>query len=73
MLWVVGLLTSLLTAIYMFRLVFLAFHGAPRSALACRPRHVMTRMDMGMRMRQEATSTPAALICTTRRRRWRSR
>jgi NADH-quinone oxidoreductase subunit L len=33
-LWVVGLLTSLLTAIYMFRVVFLAFHGerAPRSA-----------------------------------------
>jgi NADH-quinone oxidoreductase subunit L len=27
MLWVVGLLTSLLTAIYMFRIVFLAFHG----------------------------------------------
>ncbi len=26
-LWVVGLLTSLLTAIYMFRVVFLAFHG----------------------------------------------
>src|SRR5439155_211554 len=26
-LWMVGLLTSLLTAIYMFRLVFLAFHG----------------------------------------------
>ena len=26
-LWTVGLLTSLLTAIYMFRLVFLAFHG----------------------------------------------
>ncbi len=26
-LWVVGLLTSLLTAVYMFRLVFLAFHG----------------------------------------------
>jgi len=26
-LWVVGILTSLLTAIYMFRLVFLAFHG----------------------------------------------
>ncbi len=26
-LWAVGLLTSLLTAIYMFRLVFLAFHG----------------------------------------------
>jgi NADH-quinone oxidoreductase subunit L len=27
-LWIVGLLTSLLTAIYMFRIVFLAFHGA---------------------------------------------
>ena len=30
-LWVVGLVTSLLTAIYMFRLVFMVFHG---------PRHV---------------------------------
>ncbi len=29
-LWIVGLLTSLLTAIYMFRLVFLAFHGERR-------------------------------------------
>jgi NADH-quinone oxidoreductase subunit L len=28
-LWIVGILTSLLTALYMFRLVFLAFHGAP--------------------------------------------
>jgi NADH-quinone oxidoreductase subunit L len=27
LLWVVGLMTSLLTAIYMFRVVFLAFHG----------------------------------------------
>jgi NADH-quinone oxidoreductase subunit L len=27
LLWAVGMLTSLLTAIYMFRLVFLAFHG----------------------------------------------
>jgi len=27
LLWIVGMLTSLLTAIYMFRLVFLAFHG----------------------------------------------
>ncbi len=31
-LWVVGLITSLLTAIYMFRLVFLAFHGPSRAA-----------------------------------------
>jgi hypothetical protein len=33
LLWTVGLLTSLLTAIYMFRLVYLAFHG-PRSSEA---------------------------------------
>jgi NADH-quinone oxidoreductase subunit L len=32
-LWVIGVLTALLTACYMFRLVFLAFHGAPRYAL----------------------------------------
>jgi NADH-quinone oxidoreductase subunit L len=31
-LWIVGLLTSLLTAIYMFRLVFMAFHGERRGA-----------------------------------------
>ncbi len=35
LLWVVGLLTSLLTAIYMFRLVFLAFHGERRGAARC--------------------------------------
>ncbi len=29
MLWAIGLVTSLLTAVYMFRLVFLTFHGAP--------------------------------------------
>ncbi|HVQ13426.1 MAG TPA: NADH-quinone oxidoreductase subunit L [Vicinamibacterales bacterium] len=33
-LWIIGLLTSLLTAIYMFRLVFLAFHGPSPSASA---------------------------------------
>jgi NADH-quinone oxidoreductase subunit L len=32
LLWAVGLLTSLLTAIYMFRLVYLAFHGQNRGA-----------------------------------------
>jgi NADH-quinone oxidoreductase subunit L len=36
LLWIVGLLTSLLTAIYMFRLVFLAFHG-PSPAAAAAP------------------------------------
>ncbi|MEO5739315.1 MAG: NADH-quinone oxidoreductase subunit L [Vicinamibacterales bacterium] len=30
-LWVVGVLTSLMTAFYMFRLVFLAFHGERRT------------------------------------------
>ena len=38
LLWAVGLLTSLLTAIYMFRLVFLAFHGP--SSLAAAPQAV---------------------------------
>jgi NADH-quinone oxidoreductase subunit L len=33
-LWAVGMLTSLLTAIYLFRLVFLAFHGPSPSATA---------------------------------------
>jgi NADH-quinone oxidoreductase subunit L len=32
LLWIVGILTSLLTATYMFRLVFLTFHGPSRSA-----------------------------------------
>jgi len=32
-LWAIGVLTALLTATYMFRLVFLAFHGTPRYAL----------------------------------------
>jgi NADH-quinone oxidoreductase subunit L len=37
-LWVVGMLTSLLTATYMFRLVFLTFHGERRAA-AVAPAH----------------------------------
>jgi NADH-quinone oxidoreductase subunit L len=31
-LWTIGIVTSLLTATYMFRLVFLTFHGEPRAA-----------------------------------------
>ncbi len=34
LLWTVGAITSLLTAVYMFRLVFLTFHGQPRFATA---------------------------------------
>jgi NADH-quinone oxidoreductase subunit L len=37
-LWAVGLLTALLTATYMFRLVFLAFHG-DRAPAAVSPEH----------------------------------
>src|SRR6185295_14042384 len=37
-LWVVGVLTSLLTAIYMFRVVFLTFHG-PRAPEPVMPAH----------------------------------
>jgi NADH-quinone oxidoreductase subunit L len=38
LLWVVGLLTALLTAAYMFRLVFMTFHG-PRAAAASHDDH----------------------------------
>src|SRR5262249_11215865 len=39
LLWTVGLITSLLTAVYMFRIVFLAFHGsrAPEPVRAQHP------------------------------------
>ncbi|MBK5295693.1 MAG: NADH-quinone oxidoreductase subunit L [Vicinamibacteria bacterium] len=45
LLWVVGILTALLTATYMFRLVFLAFHGerrglAPVHHAGARPQHL---------------------------------
>jgi NADH-quinone oxidoreductase subunit L len=38
-LWVVGVITSLLTAIYMWRLVHLTFHGTPRFAVAAHGPH----------------------------------
>jgi NADH-quinone oxidoreductase subunit L len=37
LLWAIGLITSLLTAIYMFRIVFLAFHGAPAAVPPAHP------------------------------------
>jgi NADH-quinone oxidoreductase subunit L len=37
LLWIVGLVTSLLTATYMFRVVFLAFHGERGEAPAAAP------------------------------------
>src|SRR6266850_842552 len=36
-LWTIGILTSLLTATYMFRLVFLTFHGEPRHDAPAQP------------------------------------
>jgi NADH-quinone oxidoreductase subunit L len=39
LLWAVGLLTSLLTAIYMFRLVYLAFHGQNQGAPSAHGAH----------------------------------
>ncbi|HEX2711701.1 MAG TPA: NADH-quinone oxidoreductase subunit L [Candidatus Acidoferrales bacterium] len=42
-LWFIALLGALLTAFYMFRLVFLAFHGAPRYAEHGTPVHESPR------------------------------
>jgi NADH-quinone oxidoreductase subunit L len=38
-LWAIGMITSLLTATYMFRLVFLAFHGERRHDAPAAPAH----------------------------------
>src|SRR4051794_20614982 len=38
-LWTIGILTSLLTATYMFRLVFLTFHGVRRHDAPAMPQH----------------------------------
>ena len=38
-LWAVGALTSLMTAFYMFRLVFMAFHGERRASAAAHESH----------------------------------
>ncbi len=53
LLWVVGLLTSLLTAVYMFRLVFLAFHGPSPAASAAQAAH-----DEGAQHSAAGTPTP---------------
>ena len=63
-----ALLTSLLTAIYMFRLVFLAFHGERRDGSLRARRRTAARTRAGTRHGQARLGT-----CTTRRRRWRSR
>ena len=65
-LWAVGAITSLMTAFYMFRLVFLAFHGERRTdAEADRARGTHARQ---WRAGPHGTTQR---ICTTRRARWR--
>ena len=82
-LWTIGALTSLLTATYMFRLVFLTFHGerrhdAPRQhdshGHAPRTSHghaSATRTDMRQSRRTDMASRHRT--CTTRLPRWRWR
>ena len=51
LLWGIGVVTSLLTATYMFRLVFLAFHGERRAAPAGRARRARPRRGTAMATR----------------------
>ena len=63
-LWVVGLLTSLLTAIYMFRIVFLAFHGEPAPAPA--PVKPSTRRKRSLpRTRRVSPTRPTTVVMVT--------
>ena len=75
LLWSVGLLTSLLTAIYMFRLVFLTFHGERRAGT--RRSSARHRAHTEHTTPQHPTSTrthPSTIpICTTPLQRWPSR
>ena len=45
LLWMVGMMTALLTAVYMFRLVFLTFHGARREATHAPAAHATHVVD----------------------------
>jgi NADH-quinone oxidoreductase subunit L len=55
LMWVIGIVTSLLTATYMFRLVFLAFHGERRPAAAQVAEHPEEEEPVAI-----ASDTPAA-------------
>ena len=80
-LWVIGILTAMLTATYMFRLVFMAFHGQPRYALAGGGHGHDAHDDRGPSpvahieqvMTCFITRGTVPIICTTHRRRWRWR
>ena len=64
LLWVVGILTAMLTATYMFRLVFMTFHGE-RVSHASAADHSDPRT-----MRTIRTTSRMGPICTMPRRRW---
>ena len=70
-LWAIGAVTSLLTAIYMFRLVFLTFHGERAAAGHGHDAH--GHGAMARTAATATTTTATAGTCTTRRRRWPSR
>ena len=76
-LWAVGAITSLMTAFYMFRLVFLAFHGERRPARAEALGHQHNADTLGHHaptaVAQGSSTCTTRRICTTRRGRWRSR
>ncbi len=61
MLWVIGLLTSLLTAIYMFRVVFLAFYGEPATQVA--PAHPEEEEQPHRHLHDAPPAMAFALIC----------
>jgi NADH-quinone oxidoreductase subunit L len=60
LLWIVGLLTALLTAIYMFRIVFLAFHGERTSQPA--PSHDAPSDSHGAHLHDAPPAMALALI-----------
>ena len=58
LLWVVGVLTALLTATYMFRLVFLTFHGEERFHGVLADGHATPGAAHGHSAPRHATGTP---------------
>jgi NADH-quinone oxidoreductase subunit L len=60
-LWAIGLVTSLLTAVYMFRLVFLAFHG-PRAVGTEHPAPSTEHLAPGPHLHDAPPAMAVALI-----------
>ena len=68
-LWLIGAITSLMTAFYMFRLVFLAFHGERRPARA----EALAPHADALPPCTDSARCITRRTCTTRRGRWRLR